>query len=126
MKKLTLDVEGRRVEGTAVYNKGVMWVHLDGHTFTVDTETRKNRKGGRSGASAANPGEIAAPMPGKIIKINAKKGDRVSSGQVLLVMEAMKMEYTLKAPTDTSVAEVLCEPGQQVALGQVLMKMDQT
>ena len=124
MKKIRVEIDGRQVEGVAVNSKGTLWLHLDGETFAVESETKKSRRGGRSASAASNPGEILAPMPGKIIKINAQVGDSVVAQQVLLVMEAMKMEYTLKAQADGKVASLTCEPGQQVALGQNLMKLE--
>jgi len=124
MKKLILDIDGERVEGVAAYDKGTLWVHLNGQTYTVEGEKRRTTRGSRSGAATAHLGEITAPMPGKIIKINGNIGDKVGENQVLVVMEAMKMEYTLKAPIESRITEILCEPGQQVALGQILMKLD--
>lgn len=123
MKKLAIEIDGRMVEGSVVSAKGVLWVHLEGETFVYEPP-RRGRRGGKGSAGAANPGEIVAPMPGKIIKILVGPGDKVSAGQVLLVMEAMKMEYTLKAQADGDVAEVRCEPNQQVTLGQVLVKLE--
>jgi biotin carboxyl carrier protein len=63
-------------------------------------------------------------MPGKIIKILVEPGSKVTTGQVMLVMEAMKMEYTLKAQAEGIVEKIECAPGQQVALGQLLVKME--
>lgn len=124
MKKLVLDIDGRLVEGTAAYDKGTLWVHLNGQTYTVDIAQRRTTRGSKAGSAAAHFGEIGAPMPGKVIKINGQAGDEVAENQVLVVMEAMKMEYTLKAPIKSRITEILCEPGQQVALGQILMKLD--
>lgn len=123
MKKLSFEIDGRQVEGTVAFARGTLWVHLNGETYTFETPRRENRRGGK-GAGATHPGEIAAPMPGKIIKILVKPGEAVTAHQVLLVMEAMKMEYTLKAQVDGKVESVGCEAGQQVALGQILVKLD--
>lgn len=122
MKKLTLEVNGKTKEAYVAYAKGVVWVHMDGETFTHET-IRKNRRGGK-GAAAHHPGEIAAPMPGKIIKVLVEKGAEAQEGQVLVVMEAMKMEYTLKAAGSGKVAEISVEPGQQVSLGQILVRLE--
>jgi biotin carboxyl carrier protein len=124
MKKVGLEIDGQRVEGTVAYSQGVLWVHMGGQTFTVDSAKRSRRGGGRGGAAGAHPGEIPAPMPGKIIKILVQKGERVAAQQVMLVMEAMKMEYTLKAQAEGAVGEISCEAGQQVTLGQVLIKLE--
>lgn len=124
MKKLTLEVDGRQVEGTVAYSGGMLWVHLNGQTFTYEPPRRGGRRGGSRAGTSSDPGEITAPMPGKIIKILAKEGESISAHQVLLVMEAMKMEYTLKAQADGKVDTISCAPGDQVALGQVLVKLE--
>lgn len=124
IKQIEVDIDGRTVKGYAVQKNGVLWTHLNGETWTTETSSRRTR-GGRGGAgAAANPNEIAAPMPGKIIKISAAKGAKVASGDVVIVMEAMKMEYTLKAQAAATVADVMVQPGEQVALGQVLAKLE--
>jgi biotin carboxyl carrier protein len=122
MKKVSIEINGQIHEGTVANSRGTLWVHLNGETFTYSPPGRQNRRGGARGA-AAQPGEIVAPMPGKIVKILVQKGDDVVAGQVLLVMEAMKMEYTLKAQADGKVEAVACAPGDQVALGQNLAKL---
>lgn len=122
MKKLTLDINGQMLEGHVASSRGTLWVHMNGKTFVYEPPRRQSRKGSKS--ATAHPGEVSAPMPGKIIKTLVKSGDKVQIGQVLIVMEAMKMEYTLKAQTEGVVSEVNCEASQQVALGQVLVKLD--
>ena len=57
---------------------------------------------------------LSAPMPGNVIRVLVKAGDEVSSGQPLLVMEAMKMEHTIVAPANGIVEEVLFQPGDLV------------
>ncbi len=64
---------------------------------------------------------VKAPMPGKLIAINVKVGDTVEKGQVLAVMEAMKMEHSLPAPRDGVVETVDAELGAQVGEGHVLI-----
>jgi 3-methylcrotonyl-CoA carboxylase alpha subunit len=68
-------------------------------------------------------GRLTAPMPGKVVSFAVKAGDAVKQGQVLAVMEAMKMEHTLVAPDDGTVDELLYAPGDQVAEGAALLKL---
>ncbi len=68
-------------------------------------------------------GRLTAPMPGKVVSFAVKAGDKVSKGQPLAVMEAMKMEHTIAAPVDGVVAELLYAPGDQVAEGAELLKL---
>ncbi|WP_349770689.1 acetyl/propionyl/methylcrotonyl-CoA carboxylase subunit alpha [Ottowia sp.] len=74
-----------------------------------------------SAEGAGEGGRLTAPMPGKVVSIAVKAGDKVTKGQPLAVMEAMKMEHTIAAPQDGVVQEVLYAPGDQVAEGVELL-----
>jgi 3-methylcrotonyl-CoA carboxylase alpha subunit len=76
-----------------------------------------------AGEGAAEGGRLTAPMPGKVVSFSVKAGDKVAKGQPLAVMEAMKMEHTIAAPADGTVAELLYGPGDQVAEGAELLKL---
>ena len=69
-------------------------------------------------------GGLVAPMPGKIIEVRAAVGDAVTAGQVLVIMEAMKMEHHLSTPADGTVAEVRVAVGDQVDNGAVLLVVE--
>ncbi|WP_169568575.1 acetyl-CoA carboxylase biotin carboxylase subunit [Sneathiella limimaris] len=69
-------------------------------------------------------GAIMAPMPGKIIQVNVSAGAKVAKGDPLMVMEAMKMEHTLSAGADGTVAEIFFETGDQVDEGTLLIQID--
>jgi 3-methylcrotonyl-CoA carboxylase alpha subunit len=73
--------------------------------------------------TAAATGRLTAPMPGKVVSFAVKSGDAVKAGQALAVMEAMKMEHTISAPKDGTVAELLYAPGDQVAEGAELLTL---
>ena len=76
-----------------------------------------------AGEAQDEGGRLTAPMPGKVVSFAVQAGDKVSKGQALAVMEAMKMEHTIAAPADGVVAELLYEPGDQVAEGAELLKL---
>jgi len=76
-----------------------------------------------SADGAKESGGLAAPMPGKVIAFLAAVGDRVTEGQPLAVMEAMKMEHTIAAPRDGLIAELLYAVGDQVGEGGELLRM---
>ena len=77
-----------------------------------------------AGEGTGEGGRLTAPMPGKVVSIAVKAGDKVSKGQPLAVMEAMKMEHTIAAPKDGVVGEVLYGPGDQVAEGAELLRLE--
>ena len=68
--------------------------------------------------------DLISPMPGAIVKINVKQGDVVKKGQVLVVLEAMKMENELKATGESKVAQICVEEKISVDKGQVLLKLE--
>jgi 3-methylcrotonyl-CoA carboxylase alpha subunit len=76
-----------------------------------------------AGEAAAEGGRLTAPMPGKVVSFAVKAGDSVRKGQALAVLEAMKMEHTIAAPADGTVAELLYAPGDQVSEGAELLKL---
>ncbi len=112
------------MSNTAQLVKGQLWVHFNGRTFIYENPAQK--KFGKKGAGKAKSGEILSPMPGKVTKILKKSGDMVQAGDVILVMEAMKMEYTLKADVNGAVDTISCQVGDQVALGKLLVKINES
>jgi propionyl-CoA carboxylase alpha chain len=74
--------------------------------------------------AAAAAGGLAAPMPGIVLAMEVAAGDHVSAGQLLAVLEAMKMEHRIEAPGDGIVAEVLVTVGDQVQAGDALFVLD--
>ena len=64
---------------------------------------------------------VNAPLPGNILKVNVKAGDKVKSGTVLVVLEAMKMENEIMAPKDGTVTQVLVSKGSTVDTGAPLV-----
>ena len=71
-------------------------------------------------ADAVASGSLLAPMPGTVVAVKVEAGAEVATGDVVLVLEAMKMQHTVTAPHDGTVAEINVEPGSQVASGEVL------
>ena len=75
-------------------------------------------------AGAQGAVKVNAPMPGKILKVNVNAGAAVKKGDVLLVLEAMKMENEICAPQDGTGATVECAAGDSVESGKVLVSMN--
>jgi acetyl-CoA/propionyl-CoA carboxylase biotin carboxyl carrier protein len=76
------------------------------------------------GAAGGTGGALEAPMPGSVLSVRVAAGDDVSEGDVLIVVESMKMELTLTAPRDATVAEVRVAEGDQVTQGQSLVELE--
>jgi 3-methylcrotonyl-CoA carboxylase alpha subunit len=77
-----------------------------------------------AGDTHSEGGRLTAPMPGKVVSFAVKAGDVVKKGQPLAIMDAMKMEHTIAAPTDGVVAELLFAPGDQVTEGAELLRLE--
>jgi pyruvate carboxylase subunit B len=73
-----------------------------------------------SAVTPAGEGAVTAIMPGKIIRVLVIEGDEVAEGDVICILEAMKMENELKAPKDGTVKNLHAQPGQDVEMGAVL------
>jgi biotin carboxyl carrier protein len=120
MPQIRVEHEGKEIIVTAQKLAGKLWFHLNGETHVYEPVSEK--RGGK-GAAQGNPELIEAPMPGKILRVEVKSGDTVKVGQILIVMEAMKMEYTLASAIAGAVTDVGCKMGEQVKLGQTLVRL---
>lgn len=94
-------------------------VQLGGQSYTLARTDNRPKK--RTRSTAGN--ELTAQMPAQITDVRVETGQTVQAGQVLLIMEAMKMEIRVTAPSDGTVARLMVEKGQMVARGQVLAEM---
>jgi biotin carboxyl carrier protein len=100
---------------------GASAVIVDGATVPVRLlDPRRARRGGGA-ASPDGPARIAAPMPGKVVRVLVAKGDQVAARQALVVVEAMKMENELRAPRAGVVLDVQAREGTSVEAGAPLV-----
>ena len=72
---------------------------------------------------AAGAATISAPMPGKVLEVKVKAGDAVKAGDVLMILEAMKMQNEIMAPADGTISDVRISAGQTVGTGDVMIVM---
>jgi biotin carboxyl carrier protein len=104
---------------------GAMMVHVNGQAVPVSIVPARPawRGRGRTAAvqGAAGPERITAPMPGKIVKVLVKPGDRVDARQGLVIVEAMKMENELRSQKAGTVSEVRVKEGASVEAGAILV-----
>ena len=117
-------------------------VTVNGVAYSVDVEVEEEQRhlgsiftggGGNSNTPAApttasvqgvSANAVVAPLAGSVSKVLVKDGDEITSGQVLLVLEAMKMETEITAPADGVVGSINVEPGDSVQAGQPLVEID--
>jgi biotin carboxyl carrier protein len=133
------DIEGSPVRmvkiGTHVYRvvvqrkpgrgRYILWV--DGYRFeseALDERTRAIRDLSAATAGPAGPAPIMAPMPGLIVRVNVKAGDKVEAGQGVVVMEAMKMENELRSTAAGVVRSVEVSAGMTVEKGALLVALE--
>jgi acetyl-CoA/propionyl-CoA carboxylase biotin carboxyl carrier protein len=95
-----------------------VWVKWRGETYVLDTAGRERSVDALAGS------EITSPMPGVVLAVHARPGQRVKRGDLVCVVEAMKMELRVEAPGDGTVTTVLCAPGDQVRRGQRLAEFE--
>ncbi|WP_437224776.1 pyruvate carboxylase [Planctomicrobium sp. SH661] len=86
---------------------------------SVESSIQKNIK-----ADSTNPTHVAASMPGMVVSIAVQQGDKVTKGQKLLVVEAMKMQTTLNAEREGTIGQLLIKAGTQVATGDLLLTIE--
>ena len=104
---------------------GLLTVHVNGTPVPVEPRSRRRTPAGSAAADAAHgPVSIAAPMPGRIVKVFVSPGDSVAARQGLIVIEAMKMENELRAPRAGIVTAVKVASGAPVEAGTVLVVIE--
>ena len=108
-------------------NRHLWDLHLDGvrlEVDAVDERTRTIRTMTGQNAAAGGHRPVRAPMPGLVVRVNVDAGERVSAGQSVAIIEAMKMENDLKAERDGVVSRIAVSPGQPVEKGAVLVEFE--
>ena len=97
------------------------WVFIDGRVYVIDAEPRGTPRRKKRGD---DHGALAAPMPATVVTVNVEPGQRVAKGDVLIMLEAMKMELPVKAPRDATVKTVACRQGELVQPGIALLELE--
>jgi 3-methylcrotonyl-CoA carboxylase alpha subunit len=113
-------IPGEALEGLATVSGETVLVFSGGQAFAFTLPGF----GGAAAGGAAADGVIQSPMPGRVIAVDVRQGDRVTKGQKLVTLEAMKMEHSLAAPFDGVVAELDAAEGAQVTEGTLLVRVE--
>ena len=107
-----VDVDGKTETLYAVGPAHDRWVFWNGRIFRADFRKDASATRGSHGSTALRT--LTAPMPATIVTVHVKAGDAVTKGQVLMLLEAMKMELPIRAPGDAVVAAVHGKGGELV------------
>ena len=107
---------GRAHRAVVVRDGACLWVAMDGHTYQLCVEAP-----GRPHAPPSTETQATSPMTGTVAALPVEPGQSVAEGETLFVVEAMKMEYAVRAPRDVVVAEVRAEVGETVQVDQPLV-----
>ena len=120
MTRITVRVGDRDVVATLVRDGRRTWAHAAGHVFVVDPP----EPGGRRTAAAADHDALSAPMPATVVRVNVAPGDAVADGDIVVLLEAMKMELPIRAPRAGTIARVNCRAGELVQPGVPLVDLE--
>jgi biotin carboxyl carrier protein len=117
-------LNGRAYEARIEEDANGLAVVIDGFHFRIDVRDPRRLARNPGGAGRQGVETIAAPMPGKVVRVLVKPGDQVRPGQGLVVVEAMKMQNEMKAAHAGRVATVPAREGATVAAGEVLATIE--
>ena len=116
---IDLEFDGRRHFSKVTIHKNLLLVHMPFGDILLEIIPRFVVPG-----VEVQAGGLVAPMPGKVIDLKVKKGSKVKSGETLVILEAMKMEHSIKATEDGVISELFIASNDQVENGALLMVLD--
>jgi biotin carboxyl carrier protein len=101
------------------------WIaEINGKRYPVEVPDPRNARRNAKNALGSGRQNVAAPMPGKVIRVLVKEGDPVEAGQGLVVVEAMKMQNEMKASRPARVVSVLARAGDTIGAGDTLVVLE--
>jgi len=118
--RFLVERDGRQRLAHAVRANGAAWVFLDGEITVVGPASSAR---GRTGPD--DEGSLSAPMPATVVAVAVQPGQRVAAGDVLIRLEAMKMELPVRSPRDATVIAIKCREGELVQAGVPLLELDE-
>ena len=116
--RFLLSRDGRQRVAYAAQAGGARWVFLDGEVTVIALAPAR-------AIAADEHASLAAPMPATVVAIAVQPGQRVSTGDVLIRLEAMKMELPIRSPRDATVVAIKCREGELVQPGVPLLELDE-
>ena len=125
-RKVTVDGEEFEVD---LERDGDVWnVEVGGRSFSIrisgESLSGPSRRSASGGSKKKRSGIISSTIPGKVVSLDISVGDEVEEGDVLMILEAMKMQNEIQAPLSGRVAEVNCESGDSVEANTPLVVIE--
>lgn len=128
VEKRRVTVDGEELEVEMEFDEGRWEVSVGGRTFSITTDSspriQKRKRVARSEKKIDFSGSISSAIPGKIVSVLVSEGDKVSEGEVVIVLEAMKMQNEIKAVVNGVVRKVNCETGEKVEANVPLIEIE--
>lgn len=126
--KRKVNVDGEDFE-VSMEKEGDYWkVEVEGRVFSVkvdgskgESSSPRKKKGARK---TKRSGVVSSSIPGKIISISVRQDELVSEGDVIMILEAMKMQNEIQAPISGKITELNCEPGDSIEANSPLMVIE--
>ena len=116
---LKIKIGDRLIKSVITEGEKEKFIFLDGNVFKVKpvelTGVKKTKK--------KEEGDLSSPISGKVVNIKVKNGDKVKKGDVLMVIEAMKMEYLIRAPFNGKVKKINFKEKDQIEIGQKTLEI---
>jgi acetyl-CoA/propionyl-CoA carboxylase, biotin carboxylase, biotin carboxyl carrier protein len=116
--ELLVTSDGLTAKWLHAFDGDSLWLSNGEQTWRLTEVASPSARQAKAQAGAV---EVRSPMPGTVLVVDVAPGEEVTLGQHLLVVEAMKMEYAVRAAADGVVQDVLVKAGEQVAMGQLLV-----
>ncbi len=120
---LSILSEGKNAIAYVAESENSFYVHIKGRVVELDKVKDDSDNFTKEAVEFVSKDEISTPMPGKVVKILVKEGDKVTARQPLVIVESMKMENEIKSPTDGKVKSIHFGPGDLVKPGQPIIKL---
>jgi biotin carboxyl carrier protein len=127
-EKRKVTVDGQEFE-VILEKNGEFWdVEIEGINFSIkideDNTVNSSKKRKRGGSKRKLSGKISSSIPGKIVSLNVKLGDIVKQGQVVMILEAMKMQNEIQAPLSVEIIEINCQSGESIEANMPLIVIE--
>lgn len=123
---LGLDINGRRVNAYIIRDDSGKTIAIDGVSYLVQDADRLEQAASGGKRRDESPGEVISTIPATVMAVRVAEGETVKKNQPVIVVSAMKMEMTLKAPYDGIVKKINVAVGENVMSGKVLVDIEKS